>query len=809
MAVRWIVVMLAIVAGFVASAFADPGITLGSRQMRTTTTIHKLLFSDTGDALIASDAEEAWAWNPKTGEVLFRFVYPPKKSLSLGRLISPTQLTLVVTDDADNGATSPAQVAMYDAKTEKLTIVGKLAHPVQRFDSAAIAPDGLTVAYSVARGEASNSLVIQNGKTGNILAELPMSLTPTDKPIFSNDGEKILIANEKNVSVYRSKGGERLQTLDLSKGPFAQSGNPHFSNLLLSPDSKWVAASIGKSAEKVVVWELATGRVLHKWKASKALGFTPDGTALAATTTDAVVFWNIVSGKKSREIEVAPIEDVTMSPDGSILVAYTHNAAILYDAKTGAMLPHSSDPPGIPAQLSFAPDGALVGKLTKWGGWVRWDAATKQGHKLRPVKIGASVPLSLSADSRTALYHLREKLFVRDLETGRTMWSFPNPSERDVAAMSLDGKIVVAAEDAGVAVFETTMGTQFLIRSKSADRTIGNAMAITPDGQFAAVAAFDSISDRQKIEIYDTKAKQFLRGIPLDDPVLFLAFSPDGRRLVAGCKVKSNGGEVQYVAVVYDASNGRETLRIKPGANNTTDKHVLAFSADSRILAHVDDNVSIGIWELASGKPRATIPIKAAIHAVAIRGDGRTVAISSAAGPVAILDATAGMSLAKTPTDRDRLWDELAGESAVAYRAAIRMQSEPAEAVEFLKRKLPPAAAPDLTSLTRWIDDLDAPAFAVRDRAMRELKLLGELAEPTLMRVLQETDSVEVKERIEILLADCPKLTPDAIRILRAIELLEWIGTPEVKAVLKKIASGAEGAKQTREAVATLSRMGK
>ena len=167
------------------------------------------------------------------------------------------------------------------------------------------------------------------------------------------------------------------------------------------------------------------------------------------------------------------------------------------------------------------------------------------------------------------------------------------------------------------------------------------------------------------------------------------------------------------------------------------------------------------------------------------------------------------MSLAKTPTDRDRLWDELAGESAVAYRAAIRMQSEPAEAVEFLKRKLPPAAPPDLTSLTRWIDDLDAPAFAVRDRAMRELKRLGELAEPTLTRVLQETDSVEVKERIEILLADCPKLTPDAIRVLRAIELLEWIGTPPAKAVLKRIASGAEGAKQTREAVATLSRMGK
>lgn len=56
---------------------------------------------------------------------------------------------------------------------------------------------------------------------------------------------------------------------------------------------------------------------------------------------------------------------------------------------------------------------------------------------------------------------------------------------------------------------------------------------------------------------------------------------------------------------------------------------------------------------------------------------------------------------------------------------------------------------------------------------------------------------------------DQEPLSPDSIRTLRAVEVLEYIGSPEGKKVLQTLAAGAEGARVTREAKASLDRLNK
>ncbi len=72
---------------------------------------------------------------------------------------------------------------------------------------------------------------------------------------------------------------------------------------------------------------------------------------------------------------------------------------------------------------------------------------------------------------------------------------------------------------------------------------------------------------------------------------------------------------------------------------------------------------------------------------------------------------------------------------------------------------------------------------------------------------MEETTSEEVRSRITQLLKPLDGWVvtdPDTLRALRAIWVLERIGTPEARAVLEDLAKGAPEVRQTQEAKAAL-----
>jgi hypothetical protein len=107
------------------------------------------------------------------------------------------------------------------------------------------------------------------------------------------------------------------------------------------------------------------------------------------------------------------------------------------------------------------------------------------------------------------------------------------------------------------------------------------------------------------------------------------------------------------------------------------------------------------------------------------------------------------------------------------------------------------------------VADLDHDQFAVREKAMAELEMLGEWAEPALRKILESDPSTETRRRVERLLEQLDRLTVAGgrLRTLRAIEVLEHIGTPEARRVLEMLAGGFSGSRVTREAKAALDRL--
>ena len=163
-----------------------------------------------------------------------------------------------------------------------------------------------------------------------------------------------------------------------------------------------------------------------------------------------------------------------------------------------------------------------------------------------------------------------------------------------------------------------------------------------------------------------------------------------------------------------------------------------------------------------------------------------------------------------TVEDAEGCWADLGSDDAArAFRAICKLTASPAEAVALLEKHLQSIAAPDANRQEQWITDLDSETFAKRDAAMKELAKLAELAEPALRAALDKDPSPEARRRLEQLLAKPygPATKGEPLRISRAIEALERIGTTGARELLTKLAAGAAGAWQTRDAIAALERL--
>jgi hypothetical protein len=104
--------------------------------------------------------------------------------------------------------------------------------------------------------------------------------------------------------------------------------------------------------------------------------------------------------------------------------------------------------------------------------------------------------------------------------------------------------------------------------------------------------------------------------------------------------------------------------------------------------------------------------------------------------------------------------------------------------------------------------DLGSDQFKVREQATKELEKLSEVAAPALHKALAGDVSLEIKRRLEALSEELANWPAETLRAVRAVEVLEHVGTPAARAVLEGLAlDGAPEARLTREAEGALRRM--
>ncbi len=167
--------------------------------------------------------------------------------------------------------------------------------------------------------------------------------------------------------------------------------------------------------------------------------------------------------------------------------------------------------------------------------------------------------------------------------------------------------------------------------------------------------------------------------------------------------------------------------------------------------------------------------------------------------------------VALPPAQLEACWQALRSVDArYANQRMGALVAAGAQTVAFLQERLEPVFLPDPARTAALIADLDNDSFAVRQQAFQELERLERRVEPALRRALAAEPTLESRRRMEQLLErlNHPVPSPEHLQILRAVRVLEHIGTAEAHKLLEYLAQGAPEARVTREAQAALQRLG-
>jgi len=665
--------------------------------------------------------------------------------------------------------TDAGDLLLLDANTQKTIATAK----TDGVAGLSFAPDGKTLAvanyHRVVLLNAANGTEVNRLEAGRARQVV---FAPDGKSVWGGGGGEPVFGNKEEPATIRRWDlgtGTAVQTFETGPGMLLA--------LALSPDGKTLAS--GGMGIGPTLWDTTTGKATDLDSPARrlrptvsGLAFAPDGKTLAvADSNGRVRVWDLAARRElHRDDEhTSAVLKVAVSPDGTRAATAGGDGTVrVWDLAAGRGLRSwTADQQGSAFAAAFTPDGRSL--LTcGWSGTLRlWDAAT--GAEVRRFRD--------------------EKVFVR------------------VAALSPDGTLVAASGPGGMSIILQETATGRTVRELTGHTSFLAGLTFTTDGRRLVSSADMHNTGRQTVEdlsvrVWDVATGQQVQKLETLRPRGPLAVSPDGRVVAAAGSTKDEDGQsVRF----WDVVTGKEVEdRRMKGIE------AVAFSPDGRLVAVADRDVRL--IEVASGRVVQTFETGAGtVTGLTFTRDGRRLISAHDDGTALVWDLTPRPMVG---TDRTKWWDELASDDApAARRAAGALAADPAGAVALFGEKVKPVPKPTGARPTAaLVAELNAPAFAAREAASRELvrRVATDFDELTAART--KATSEEVRQRLSAVLRAAPgpwpRLTADDLRMVRAVGVLEAVGTPEAKRLLRALADGDPYARLTRDVRAALGRLG-
>ncbi|MCI0457878.1 MAG: WD40 repeat domain-containing protein [Gemmataceae bacterium] len=684
--------------------------------------------------------------------------------------------------------------------------VRTLTVPMRFVSQLEFSPDGKTLAVSNFQEQ---ELHLLEAATGKEQRKLPVKANMGYTLLFSRDSKQLFVAGFDSVTQFDLQTGREVRKyprLERGFGGF-RGGIPGvgfggmgfgggfpggglyggFGGLAtpaLSPDGRTLVLP---ALATLARWDIQTGKQIPgdeghlDWINSVA--FAPKGDRVLVGGGDgALALWDVGTTKRVRGFERKKVEEKELrqpgwspgfglvqvrgafAPDGKTLAGLWYGGDLhVWDADTGKLRHHLTAPGGHSA-FAYSPDGRYAATNGPGGSVRLWDLTTGKSvrqfiwHKDLPQPLGGIFGFGGGLGGLGGFGGMGMGFpggIPGGLHGGTSTTGFSADGRVVFGGMLLYGQLAV------VTGWEVTGGRErwrFEANALERDALIVSFLP-SPDGRLMALAGSSSI---HLLDPSTGKEVRTFGGLQVDASTA--VFSPDGKLLLAG----KPDGSIR----IWDVATGTVVQDFPAHPSAVT---ALAFSADGKLLASGANDTTVLLWDWEYVRRQAQTSKPAAL--------GRA----------------------------EALWKELTTDDATkAYQVMQTLIATPAETVTLLKGHLKPVPPVQAGRLERLIADLDLN-FRVREKAEKELLKLGDLATKAMRDTLANPPSQEVRIRLEGLLTklEGAVVSPELLRDLRAVEVLERIGTVEARTVLEALSRGTAGHRVTEDARRSLERLSK